>query len=175
MRAVAAGPLRASAPGRWGARRVRTTEVYASLTAEIAYDRLLQDAPGSLRAYARGELVWRVNSRTLDVGWQIRPNHIWKFGRLFLMCPACRQPVTRLYMPTCDAASCCRRCWNLTYECQQLYNYKDVGLLKEIGLTARNLAWLDTSRRRTASRLAARARAAGRRKLPWWRLATDRP
>jgi len=174
MRAAAVpGKVRAWTAGRWGPRRVLTTEVYATLTAEFAYDRLLRDARVSLRVYAHGDLLWRVNSRTFDVGWQVRPNRVWKFGRVFLICPTCRRPATRLYMPTSDAPASCRRCWGLSYESRQ-YNYRDVGVLREIGLTSRTLAWLDTWRRRTASRSAARDRAARRRELPSWRTATSR-
>jgi hypothetical protein len=112
----------------------------------------------------------RVNSRTFDVGWRVRPNCIWKYGRVFLVCGTCGRLATRLYVPTPAASAACRTCWGLTFESRTLYNYKDVGVLKEeLGLTARNLAWLDTSRRRTALRRAARDRAARRRELPWWR------
>ena len=45
-----------------------------------------------------------------DVGWQIRPNAIWRLGRLFLACPACRRPATRLYVPTPAASPACRSC-----------------------------------------------------------------
>jgi|SRR5579872_1812347 len=172
--AVVPGQLKASVSGRWGARRVRTTEVYATITAERAYDVLLREAHQTLHAYARGDLRVQVDRRTFDIGWQVRPNRIWRLGRVFLVCPTCRQPATRLYVPTAAASPACRSCWSLTYESRQLYNYKNVGALKQLGLTSRNLAWRDTERRRTASRRAARERAARRRELPWWRAATKR-
>ena len=52
---------------------------------------------------------------------------------------------TRLYLPRADAPfAACRSCWGLSYE-SRCWNYKDVGLLRALGLSSRDLAMRETS------------------------------
>jgi hypothetical protein len=46
-------------------------------------------------------------------------------GRLFLTCPRCQRPCTRLYVPLPSSWLACRGCWGLTYSSRTLLNYKD--------------------------------------------------
>jgi hypothetical protein len=152
--------------GRWGWRRARTTECWARLDAETTYDCLMRDAPLAMSAGARGELTWRVGDRILSVRWELRANRVWRFGRAFLRCPICSRLATRLYLPTPDARSAaCRVCWGLTYESRQQNYRDDVGLLRQVGLSARDFARRETWLRRARARQAARARAERRRGL----------
>lgn len=166
MRAsIMPGTVTAWTTGRWGPRRVLTNECYAALTAETAYDRLVHDAISVMRVGARGDLLWRVGERTFEVSWELRQNSIWKFGRAFLICRICGRLATRIYLLTIEAsAPACRRCLGMSYASRQL-NYRDVGVLKEFGVTSRLLAYRETELRRTASRRAARDRRARRRQL----------
>ena len=55
------------------------------------------DACGLLGAAAWGVRVTNltVASRSSRSGWQLRPNAVWRFGRLFLICPHCHRRVTQ--------------------------------------------------------------------------------
>jgi hypothetical protein len=107
--------------GRWGRKRVTVSQCCAVLAAEDVYTRLLRDAvrPDSLtrmRPGASGYVDWsRPGGHAEPVGWELRPNAVWRFGRLFLTCPRCLRRATRVYVPTRDAWIACRRCWGLTY------------------------------------------------------------
>jgi hypothetical protein len=68
------------ASGRWGPRRLRVEECSATLVAETAYDFVIFD--DAVRARARGELTWRVGERIFPVQWELRANHLWRFGRV---------------------------------------------------------------------------------------------
>jgi hypothetical protein len=152
------------ADGRWGPRRARTTECWARLDAETAYDGLLRDAPLTLRPGARGDLTWYLGARSLSVPWELRANHVGRPVRLLLRCPRCERLVSRVFLPTVDAhAAACRSCWGLSYESRQR-NYREVGLLRP-WLTSRDFARRETAIRREATRRAARERAERRRDL----------
>jgi hypothetical protein len=111
------------ASGRWGPRRVRVTECWAVLKAEDVYTSLLRDDPNQARPGARGSVEWRLPGRSLSVAWELRENAVWRFGRLFLECPKCSRRATRIYVPSDNAWPACRRCWGLTYESRQQWNY----------------------------------------------------
>jgi hypothetical protein len=72
---------------------------------------------------------------THTVEWFIRPNAIWRFGRVFLTCPRCLRTVTRVYLPTVGSSLACRTCWGLTYSSRQnSYKYSGcAALLGRIG------------------------------------------
>jgi hypothetical protein len=110
--------------GRWGPRRVRVTEC-ALLTAEDFYTRLLRDSPREVRPGRHGSLTWTLaGSYPISVAFQIRANAVWRFGRVFFICPSCGRLATRIYVPKLLAGAACRRCWGLTYESRQQRNYK---------------------------------------------------
>jgi hypothetical protein len=166
-RSVLPEDVAASCDGRWGRRRARVEEC-VSVTAENVYSALLRDARWLVHPGSTGELRWIVAGRARGVAWEVRANRLWRHGRVFLHCGACRRRATRLYLPSGDApAPACRSCWHLTYESQQ-NNYRDGGLLKEVGLTSRAVAQQQTWLKRRCARAAARARWAARRTL-WTR------
>jgi len=109
--------------GRWGPRRVRVTECWALLTAENVYTALLRDDMAKARPGGRGSVEWTVNARSFSVHWQLRANAVWRFGRVFLICPTCWQLATRIYVPTEHAGAACRRCWGLSYQSRK-NNYR---------------------------------------------------
>lgn len=151
--------------GRWGPRRVRVTECWAVLTAEGVYTNLLRDNPARMRAGGRGSLEWtlRGGSGPVSADWELRPNAVWRFGRVFLRCPRCARPATRLYVPCADTGAGCRRCWGLTYESRQQRNYKHSGGF--LGLSHGSLAhWLTWSARERRAAAAAE-RYAERREI----------
>src|SRR5204863_3725997 len=116
--------------GRWGRRRVRVTECRAVLTAETLYTFLLRDDPATLEAGTHAIVRWTVRDtshphvldRCVELECEVRPNAVWRFGRVFLRCPNCGRLATRLYLPTADVEPACRRCWGLTYESRQRRN-----------------------------------------------------
>lgn len=115
---------RVSCAGRWGPRRARVTECWAVLTAETVYTALLRDDPSKMKPGTSGELAWSLAGARRSVEWELRPNVVWRFGRLFLRCPECERRATRLYLPREDSSFACRRCWGLTYETRQQWNYR---------------------------------------------------
>lgn len=136
--------------GRWGRRRVRVTECWYTLRAEVLYTELLESHPSCGPGLA-GSADLTIAARKLSFGWELRPNAVWGRGRLFLTCARCRRHATRLYLPREDSWLACRRCWGLTYESRQHRNYKDrctrLGALLG-GVTMRQLAYLDAERAR---------------------------
>jgi hypothetical protein len=107
--------------GRWGRRRVRTTECFAILRVEDLYSRYV------------------VQGMTLPVGttlesvqgsWWVKveicPNAVWRLGRPMYRC-GCGCRATRLYVPTEKSRPACRQCWGLTYSSRQ-ENYKGLVL-----------------------------------------------
>jgi hypothetical protein len=116
--------------GRWGPRRVRDTECWAILRAEDVYTDLLRRSLNKLTigGQLRGSLEWTLprsgGARADTVDWEIRPNAVWRYGRVFLKCPRCSRTCTRLYVPTEAAWPACRRCWGLTYRSTQERNYE---------------------------------------------------
>jgi hypothetical protein len=136
-------------------------EVAAVALAEDVYDCLLRDPRGCVGVV--GEFCWSVAGRPLKLRWVLRPNSIWRGGRVFLICSNCSRPATRLYLVRPETTSpACRNCWSLAYP-SQLRNYKDnAGPLRGF-MSCRDLAVRETEIKRLAARRAARERAARRR------------
>src|SRR4051812_48648683 len=86
--------------GRWGRRRTRVSECWGVLTAENCYTEMLAGDREHVKPGAKGEVTMSLPDRKLSAGWEIRPNAIWRRGRVFLICPRCRLRCTRLYLPT---------------------------------------------------------------------------
>lgn len=152
--------------GRWGVRRVRVSECHVVLKAEAVYELLLADRQPAV-PHARGEGLFTLSTgSSYQVGWEIRANHIWRCGRVFLCCPRCGRRATRLYVP-CAGASCeCRQCWGLTYASRTLTSYKREGgfLFRFTGVCPSDWAKLTTLERRTERRREALKKYAERRK-----------
>lgn len=103
------------ASGRWGPRRVRVTQCLAVLRAEDLYTDVLRRDPAHLIPGDGGSLTWTLDWGVFAIEWGLRPNAVWRFGRLFLTCPNCLKLATRIYVPTTKAPPACRQCWGLTY------------------------------------------------------------
>jgi hypothetical protein len=114
--------------GRWGPRRVRVAQCSAILTAETVYTDLLRKDATKMRSGDRGSLEWTLAGRSFSLDWELRANAVWRFGRLFLRCPRCQRPATRIYFPRADSWAACRRCWGLTYESRQRRSYRGSGV-----------------------------------------------
>ena len=97
------------------------------------------------------EYAWNVTA-------EVRPNAVWRCGRLFLRCPRCTGRVTRVYLPTTDADPRCRLCWGLSYESRS-WSYKPCGLL---GPFLGPVAYVTTGVRRDERMAVSRARYAAR-------------
>jgi len=149
------------ASGRWGPRRIRVTECWVTVTAEAAYTALLRDGVSKARAGFVGVLAWTFGGRAEWLRWELRPNAVWRFGRLFLRCPKCERRVTRIYLPTAATVAACRRCWGLTYTSRQRFNYKRSRSLARVT----GLGLLST---REWITLVARTRRADEAKARYW-------
>jgi hypothetical protein len=113
--------------GRWGRRRTRVTECVAIVLAEEVYTELIRGGSNLQgHAHASGSISLR-GGRVHSFDFWLRPNAVWRNGRVFLRCPQCRGRSTRLYVPREDSWLACRRCWGLTYESRQQRNYKHRG------------------------------------------------
>lgn len=146
--------------GRWGGRRVRTNECQR-IDAERLYDKLIRQAarghpvgPGS-----HGLATYRLHGRMRTVNWEVRPNAVWRFGRVFFRCPHCSQRCSRLYLPLPECEFRCRKCYGLSYASQTLQNYKDSiwgrGPFAVIfGTTQRDWSYMHTDERRKARQAA---------------------
>ena len=105
--------------GRWGPKRLRVEHCRTIVRAEFVYRELCGTG-----AEVKPDVeipVW-INGTAVTV--TIRPNSVWRRGRLFLKCPRCLSGVGRLYVPCEGLAMRCRRCWGLAYS-KQLYSYRD--------------------------------------------------
>jgi hypothetical protein len=112
--------------GRWGPRRTRTSECWATLRAEDWYTALLNDNAIAVRPGARGIGTFKFSTGTaVTASWEVRANSVWRRGRVFFRCPRCAGLRTRLYLPLEHSWLACRRCWGLTYTSRTLQNYKD--------------------------------------------------
>jgi hypothetical protein len=141
--------------GRWGPKRVQVTQCWATLKAEDVYTGPLRDDAARARPGARGTLEWRLSGRPVEqqVEWELRPNTVWRHGRLFFRCPRCARLATRLDVPTEDAGAACRRCFGLTYESRR-EDYKSAPSFLpcySLGQMARVLTWSARERRAAAS------------------------
>jgi hypothetical protein len=137
--------------GRWGPRRVRVNQCWAVLTAETVYTQMMRDDVTRVRPGNGGSLNWSPGGRSLFIDYELRPNAVWRFGRVFLTCPRCRQRATRIYVPAIDTDPACRRCWGLTYESKKA-NYRTKGFLGDLfGSWAEADTIVARDRRRSAS------------------------
>lgn len=165
--------------GRWGPRRVRTGECRMTIRSEELYSALIREAakgqPGQrLRPGCAGTAIYRFGRRKLTVNWEMRPNAVWRFGRVFFRCCRCGRLCARLYLPLEDSDFRCRQCWGLTYSSKTLQNYKDSiwgrgPFARLFGTTQRAWAYMTTDERRKERKEAAqkrwRARSRYARKL----------
>lgn len=101
--------------GRWGPRRARVDECAYILKAEDVYTSLLASEATAGASREAGNVI----AVGQLVAWELRPNRIWRLGRVFLRCPRCSGPRTRLYAPQSGAPLACRRCWGLSYSSRQ--------------------------------------------------------
>jgi hypothetical protein len=149
--------------GRWGPRRVRVGECVAVLTAEDSYTELLRLGPEKLRPGGRGTAHFTFAGCTHVVQWEIRRNAVWRFGRVFLACPRCGRPATRVYLPTPTLGLACRRCWGLSYASRQ-NSYRRSGWSAFLGPIGEWETFHARRRRRvaTAQRLAERRSVRGK-------------
>ncbi len=156
--------------GRFGRRRARTTECWAILRAEECYTSLIRSSPTRLAPGHRATMTWKVNGRDLVAGCEVRPNAVWRYGRVFLICPKCGLRCARLYAPTEEAGLACRLCWGLTYASRSLLNYKDTlwgrgPLARLFNTSQRDMAYLTTSENRAERQKRSAERWEERRKL----------
>jgi hypothetical protein len=154
--------------GRWGPRRVRTSECYAVLKAEDCYTSLLADDPTRVGPGSRGTVTMTVSGRGHTAWWEVRSNAVWRRGRVFLTCERCDRRCTRLYLPLETSWLACRRCWGLTYTSRTLHNYKTSlwgrsRFAAMFGTTQREWAVMYTDDRRQERREASRQRWEKRR------------
>jgi hypothetical protein len=155
--------------GRWGPRRTRTNECWATLRAEDVYTAVLQANESATKAGAQGTVIWTVEGgRDVHANWEIRANAVWRRGRMFLDCRHCGKRCTRLYLPLEDSSPRCRRCWGLTYASRTLQNYKDSlwggrQFAWMFGTTQRDWAFSTTDERRAQRRSTSRDRWVQRR------------
>src|ERR1019366_5080645 len=154
------GAVPVSSSGRWGRRRVRVTQCVAVLEAEQVYGSLIVSG----RVFGPGwhdTLCWSPHGAggpSWAIRVEVRANAVWRFGRLFLVCPHCQQRATRMYVPVVGHPPACRRCFGLSYE-SRTANYKATGLAADWG----PVAYQTTNARRDERHQAARARYALRR------------
>lgn len=152
--------------GRWGRRRVRVTECWRVIRVEELYTALLKlDAPTVVPGARDIALCEPGAGKRLLVGWEVRPNPVWRHGRLFLLCSRCERRCTRLYLPVAGSWPHCRRCWGLTYASRTLQNYKDSlfgrgWVATVLGISQRDWAHETTAENRT-NRATRFARAVG--------------
>ena len=155
--------------GRWGRRRVRTTEC-RTFKAEDLYSTLLTDVrrfqPGE-----RGHATYAFDENQVVIAYEIRANSVWRSGRVFFRCPRCERRCTRVYVPKCDSAGpACRLCWGLTYSSRSLRSYKNTVwgrgfIARMIGETQRDRALEATVESRADRRADSLERWAYRRAL----------
>ena len=107
----------------------------------------------TVKAGSCGEVSWTLGGEAFIAAWELRPNAIWRRGRLFLTCPRCESRCTRLYLPLPSSWLACRQCWGLTYSSRTLLNYKDSpwgrGVFASVfGTSQRDWARLTTQEKR---------------------------
>jgi hypothetical protein len=173
---------RADAPvwwpgGRWGPRRVRVNECWGKVTAEELYSALLADTTHEVTPGAAGTATYTFKGHSVTVRWEVRPNAVWKRGRVFLRCGRCDRLATRLYLPLETSGPACRRCYGLTYVSRTQLNYRDTlwgrgRFAQMFGTSQRDWAYEMTSNARARRWAASIERWAARRKA---RLASPKP
>lgn len=157
--------------GRWGPRRVRTSECRLRVRGEDVYTTLIRKAARGERLGPGccGTVTYKHAGRRIEARWEVRPNSIWRFGRVFFRCGRCSRLCSRLYLPLDNLELGCRRCWGLSYPSRTLHNYKDSlwgrgQLARILGTTQREWANMNTNDRRVERRDAAAARWRKRRR-----------
>lgn len=153
------------ASGKWGRRRVRTSECWATIRAEDSYTAVAASQFPAGASRTRVRLSWAIGGQQFSAECELTPNAIWRVGRLFLICPRCVQRCTRLYLPLETSRLACRQCWGLTYDSRTISNYKDTlwgrgAFARMFRTTHREWALLTTHERREARRQASRDRIA---------------
>lgn len=126
------------------------------LKAEDAYTVILREEPSRAHPGATGA----VTVFGQEVEWEIRDNRIWRFGRLFLRCPACDGLATRVYLPVSGASLACRDCWGLSYRSRR-NSYRRTGWAAVLGTIGAS----ETGFARNARRKAALERRGARRAI----------
>lgn len=160
-----------SCRGRRGPRRVRVNQCLAVFHAEELYSKLLKDKPTVVRPGWRGGVAYTVEGASHAVQWEVRANAVWRRGRVFFICPRCRNRCTRLYVPCVGFSPCaCRQCCGLTYTSRALLNYKDSmwgrgPFARMFGTTQRDYAYEITAELRQKRRARSRARWDERRPI----------
>ncbi len=155
------------ASGKWGRRRVRTSECWATIRAEDTYTAVAASKLPAGASGTRAKVTWTIGARHLMGECELVPNPIWRAGRLFLICPRCAHRCTRLYLPLESSWLACRQCWGLTYDSRAISNYKDSlwgrgAFARMFRTTHRDWAFLTTHERREARRQSSRERIATR-------------
>lgn len=146
--------LAISCGGRFGRRRVRVNQCWLILRAEETYDAIPESVTKEHHTFTvrcdGGQ--WRVTA-------ELRPNPIWRLGRLFYRCSQCGNLATRLYVPRPELDMRCRTCWGLSYESKSWsYHGGFMGWARDICLSA-------TEARREVRRLRSLHRRSQRRRI----------
>ena len=152
--------------GRWGRRRVRVGECWRELRAEDLYTELVRSRTVPPCGHRKSVAI-SVDGVPFRVSIELRPNAIWRTGRVFLVCPKCGSLRTRLYLASESSwQSSCRVCLGLTYESRTLYNYKASGsILGGFVFSHRDVARARARRVRDDRAEASSLRQAERRRL----------
>lgn len=153
---------RSGQAARWGPRLARVKQC-VTLADELVYDKLLRDGEALVPGWC-AMLTWAPNGSAPGatpwyVDAEVLANAVWRHGRLFLQCPACRRLATRLYVPLVGVQPLCRRCWGLSYESRS-WSYKATGFL---GRAFGPVAYVTTICRREERQATSRVRYAARR------------
>jgi hypothetical protein len=155
------GRLPVRCGGKFGPRRVRVTECAVVITAESVYDMLLRDDPSKVKPGARV----RLETTFGNVSVVVSPNAVWRRGRVFLVCVHCDRRSTRLYAPLATSSLRCRRCWGLSYQSTQQYNYKGGSLFAGMYFSHRDTSMMATQAAKEDLRAKSIARWIARRRL----------
>ena len=153
--------------GRWGPRRTRVTECHAVLTAEDTYTAVLR-GDATVKAGSCGKVSWTLGGEAFIADWELRPNAVWRRGRLFLTCPRCEARCTRLYVPLPSSWLGWPPVLGPYVQLPTLLNYKDSpwgrGVFASVfGTSQRDWARLTTQEKRQDQRLRSTRRWAERR------------
>ena len=80
--------------GRWGPRRARVSQCWTMFRAEVVYTQLLQSGI-KIEPGWRAMLHATVGGQTWPVDVEVCANAVWRCGRVFFRCAACRRRATR--------------------------------------------------------------------------------
>ena len=155
-----------------GRRRVRVEQCVAVFRAEDLYSDLLASDPKEVRPGRCGSVGYHLDGGVVHpANYELRPNAVWRRGRVFLFCPMCERRCTRLYIPCAGFWPFrCRQCCGLTYTSQARLNYKDSlwgrgPLARMMGTTQRLWAYETTSDLRSHRRVRSYERWTKRRPI----------